>query len=78
MSDLILKTWPRWLDKKLASVYTSYSIRQIDRFIRSGLIPHCRLDGGNVRIDIKDLDRLMETSKIDIQKSVRRATRRAG
>lgn len=74
MSEVVLQVWPRWLSKKLASIYTTYSIRQIDRFIRNGDLPHTRLNDGNVRIDIHDLDRLMEKNKRDFHKSRRKAT----
>jgi hypothetical protein len=68
-----LKVWPRWMSKRMAALYTSYSEKQIDRLIANGSLPFIKLRMNNqkrgcqLRIDRKDLDRLMMENKKDFQ-----------
>jgi hypothetical protein len=73
-----LKVWPRWMSKRMAALYTSYSEKQIDRLIASGSLPFIKLRmnhqkrGCQLRIDRRDLDRLMMEHKKDLQQIKRR------
>lgn len=69
MSKVILQVWPRWLTKQQARLYTGYSIKQLEIWMNQGVLPYSKPNGNrHVRFDIRDLDRLMENDKIDIEK----------
>jgi len=74
-TEIFVQVWPRWLDKKLAAIYTSYSEKMIENFMKSGDLPYTRVNGGYIRIDVNDLDRLMEKDKIDIRSTKRKILR---
>lgn len=53
----------------MAAAYTGFSTKTIERWINSGKLPFVQIDGGHRRIDRVDLDRLMESNKIDFNKN---------
>ena len=67
--QVILQCWPRWLSKESAALYTDWSITKIERLIRSGELPYCRVKRSQIRIDLQDLDRLLLKNKIDPEKA---------
>jgi len=79
MSEVVLQVWPRWLTKQQATLYTGYSIRQLEMWMKQGVLPYSKPNGNrHVRLDIKDLDRLMENDKIDIKKERKRILQSVG
>ncbi len=76
MGSVILQVWPRWLNKEQASLYTGYSVRQLEIWMRDGVLPYSKPQGNrSPRFDVKDLDYLMEKDKIDIEKQKRRVVK---
>ena len=70
-NKILLNVWPRWLDKRSASLYLSCSIKTIDRLINSGKLPYSQINGGHRKIDIRKIDELLEKNSITICKSSR-------
>ena len=62
--------WPRWMDVKTAARYTCFSPSKIRELIADGILPISRIPQangrpGHPRIDRNDLDRLLESHKIE-------------
>lgn len=54
----------RWLRVKEAAEYLGISVKGLYDLCSRGLIPHTRLRGVGIRVDLKKLDELLEASEI--------------
>lgn len=63
----IIHDWPRWMSLKVAAAYTSFSSRQIERFVLNGDLSFTRIRNGHKRLDRLEIDRLFEKNKVNLQ-----------
>lgn len=63
-SQLIQKHTRRWLRVREAAAYIGVSVKGLYDLCSRGLIPHTRLKGVGIRIDIRKLDELLEANEI--------------
>jgi len=66
----------RWLKVSEAAAYIGMSVKGLYDLCSRGLIPHTRLKGVGIRIDLRKLDELLEASEIQtVQEQLSRGGR---